>query len=286
MSAPAVNLASSPFASDGLFRSALEASPDCVKVLDLAGTIQFVNRNGVAIMGARSPAELLGRSWPGLWDEPQATTATDALNAAVRSEVQRFQAPGRVFSGEVRHFDNVLSPLRDDGGAARVADADAFARTTRGEQPSARRAIHAAIAHDLVVGPSEGHVFGRTHNDHAAETLLLHASARSTVVADQFSYSAFKVGEVREKSRIGRARVGSLLHDRDRRPGMSGTVRQWLGAILQSPGSEGAEQHRPDGEILSGQRIADDEPLPGRAQSFGGISPHVEQVRIANVSDH
>src|SRR5687767_10745456 len=108
MSAPAVNLASSPLASDGLFRSALEASPDCVKLLDLSGVVQFVNRNGVLIMGASSPAELLGRSWPALWDEPQRTTATEAVMAAGRGEVQRFAAPGRVFTGERRHFDNVL----------------------------------------------------------------------------------------------------------------------------------------------------------------------------------
>ena len=117
MSAPAVNLASSPLASDGLFRSALEACPDCVKILDLTGVVQFVNRNGVAIMGARNTAELLGRCWPALWDEPQRARATAALNAAAQGEVQRFAASGRVFTGDVRHFDNVLSPLRDDAGA-------------------------------------------------------------------------------------------------------------------------------------------------------------------------
>ena len=117
MSAPAANLASSPLASDGLLRSALEASPDCVKILDLAGTIQFVNRNGVQIMGAHTSAELLGRCWPDLWDTPQRPTARSAVNAAAQGDVQRFQAPGHVFTGELRHFDNVLSPLRNEVGA-------------------------------------------------------------------------------------------------------------------------------------------------------------------------
>lgn len=117
MSAPTTNLASSPLASDGLFRSALEASPDCVKILDLRGVVQFVNRNGVAIMGAYDAAELLGRSWPALWDEPQRAVATAAVKGAAQGAVERFAAPGRVFTGDVRHFDSVLSPLRDETGA-------------------------------------------------------------------------------------------------------------------------------------------------------------------------
>lgn len=110
------HLASSSLASAGLFRTALEASPDCVKVLDHDGIIQFINRNGVQIMGARSSAELLGRCWPDLWDPPQRPIARQALRAAARGEVERFQAAGHVFTGELRHFDNVLSPLWSDAG--------------------------------------------------------------------------------------------------------------------------------------------------------------------------
>src|SRR5688572_3350140 len=108
MTAPAVNLAATSFASDGLFRSALESSPDCVKILDLDGYIQFINRNGVILLGVPDPAALLGRSWIELWGEPERAVAAQALDAAARCEVSRFTAPTRTCSGELRHFDVVL----------------------------------------------------------------------------------------------------------------------------------------------------------------------------------
>jgi len=116
MTAPAVNLAATSFASDGLFRSALESSPDCVKIVDLDGDIQFINRNGVILLGAGDAAALLGRSWLGLWDDPERAVAAQALDAAAKSELQRFTAPTRTCSGELRHFDVILSPLRNDIG--------------------------------------------------------------------------------------------------------------------------------------------------------------------------
>jgi len=116
MTAPAVNLTATSFASDGLFRSALESSPDCVEILDLDGCLQFINRNGVILLGARDPAPLLGRSWLGLWAAPERAVVAQALDAAARGEFQRFTAPARTFSGELHHFDVVLSPLRNDIG--------------------------------------------------------------------------------------------------------------------------------------------------------------------------
>lgn len=116
MTAQAANLAATPFASDGLFRGALESSPDCMKILDLDGCVQFINRNGVVLLGARDPAAMLGRPWLELWEEPERTVAAQALDAAAGRQVQRFTAPTRTFAGEIRYFDVVLSPLRDDTG--------------------------------------------------------------------------------------------------------------------------------------------------------------------------
>jgi len=115
MTAPAANLAPTSFVSDGLFRSALESSPDCVKILDLDGRLQFINRNGADLLRVRDPAALLGRSWIGLWAEPERAVVSRALDAA-RRELQRFTAPARTCTGELRHFDVVLSPLRNDIG--------------------------------------------------------------------------------------------------------------------------------------------------------------------------
>jgi len=140
MTAPAANLAATSFASDGLFRSALESSPDCVEILDLDGCLQFINRNGVILLAARDPATLLGRSWLGLWAEPERAVVAQALDAAAKGELQRFTAPVRTFSGELRHFDVVLSPLRND-----IGDCTAILVTARDvtEREEARLAAEA-----------------------------------------------------------------------------------------------------------------------------------------------
>ncbi|WP_068878475.1 MULTISPECIES: PAS domain S-box protein [unclassified Phenylobacterium] len=117
MNALRSNFGSSRFASDGFFRTALESSPDCVKILDLDGRIQFVNRNGVAIMEADDSAGLLGREWLKLWDEPEQPMVAAALRRGAAGETQRITGPARTFRGNLRYFDNVIAALCDDDGA-------------------------------------------------------------------------------------------------------------------------------------------------------------------------
>lgn len=108
---------SSRFAGDGFFRSALESSPDCVKILDLAGHIQFVNRNGVALMEAVDAADLLGVEWLSLWGEAERPMVAAALERGVSGETHRVMGPAVTFKGALRYFDNVIAPLSDDSGA-------------------------------------------------------------------------------------------------------------------------------------------------------------------------
>ena len=117
MTAPRLKFKSTRFASDGIFRSAFESSPDCVKILDLEGVVQFINRNGAALLGAEDISALLGVQWVSLWDPVERPRVTAALAAAVAGEKQRFMGPARIFTGDFRYFDNVVSPLADDTGA-------------------------------------------------------------------------------------------------------------------------------------------------------------------------
>ncbi|TAJ68456.1 MAG: PAS domain S-box protein [Phenylobacterium sp.] len=117
MNAPRGGLGSSRFAGDGFFRSALESSPDCVKILDLSGRIQFVNRNGVVLMEAEDAASLLGVEWLSLWGEPERPMVAAALARGAEGETQRVMGPARTFRGALRYFDNAIAPLCDDAGA-------------------------------------------------------------------------------------------------------------------------------------------------------------------------
>jgi len=117
MNALGTHFGSNRFASDGFFRGALESSPDCVKILDLDGRIQFVNRNGVAIMEAQDAADLLGLEWINLWCEGERPIVAPVLARSVAGETQRVTGSARTFSGQIRYFDNVIAPLRDEAGA-------------------------------------------------------------------------------------------------------------------------------------------------------------------------
>src|ERR1700740_1163618 len=114
MSTPGDNSLSSRFAADGLVRSALESSPDSILILDLAGTVQFVNRTGARMLGAGDQAAHVGAPWLNLCTEPDQPVAQAALASAARGETQRFTAPAPSEPGEVLRLDNIVSPLCDD----------------------------------------------------------------------------------------------------------------------------------------------------------------------------
>lgn len=117
MNAPRFGFQSGGFAGDSLFRSALESSPDCVKILDIFGHIQFVNQNGVVLMDGEDAASLLGVDWLSLWGEAERPMIAVALARGAAGETQRVMGPARTFKGRLRDFDNVIAPLRDDTGA-------------------------------------------------------------------------------------------------------------------------------------------------------------------------
>lgn len=115
MTAPGGEFDTSWFAGGG-FYGALESSPDSILVLDLAGVVQFVNANGVALLSARGGA-LVGTSWLTLWAEPDRPAAQAAIATASDGEIQRFRAPVATRTGGLRRLDNIVSPLRDAAGA-------------------------------------------------------------------------------------------------------------------------------------------------------------------------
>jgi CheY-like chemotaxis protein len=53
--------------SEEFARSVLEASADCIMVVDPAGKLEYINPNGLRLLGASNLYELCGRSWSHLW---------------------------------------------------------------------------------------------------------------------------------------------------------------------------------------------------------------------------
>lgn len=94
-----------------------EVSLDCVKVLDLEGTIVRLNPGGVHVLELDSPTQLNGAVWRGLWPAAAQASVDDAVRAARAGQPAQFSAFCPTAKGSPRWWDVVVSPIRGPGGA-------------------------------------------------------------------------------------------------------------------------------------------------------------------------
>ncbi|PVM83366.1 PAS domain-containing sensor histidine kinase [Caulobacter endophyticus] len=92
----------------------LEASPDCVKILDLDGRIHAINGAGCELLDQPSAA-LEGRLWCEFLPPDVRAAATAAVAGASQGATLRLSTPCETPGGR-RHCDLTVSPLRDPAG--------------------------------------------------------------------------------------------------------------------------------------------------------------------------
>jgi PAS domain S-box-containing protein len=100
-----------------LLATVLDQTHDCVKLLDLDGIIQYVNRQGALAMELSSPSELIGQSYLARWPEEVRPVLEDALAAARDGELGRFTASRPQPNGLPSWWDVTVSPVRASSGA-------------------------------------------------------------------------------------------------------------------------------------------------------------------------
>ncbi|MCY7369525.1 MAG: PAS domain S-box protein, partial [Polaromonas sp.] len=109
--------------SEAFSRTVLENSPDCAKVLDREGRLQYMNSNGQCLMEIDDFARLIGQPWWSLLPEPYAGLAIEALEKAKRGETARFQAFAPTAKGTLKCWDVIVAPIsagQGDGAAERL----------------------------------------------------------------------------------------------------------------------------------------------------------------------
>ena len=133
-------------ASDRLSRGIIDASPDCMSVLDLEGRRLFANRAVMDTYGIDDHADLVGETWGLRFDEPGRSLAAKALAAAQAGE----QARILVQHGEAgRWWDIMVVPVSDeDGKAVRII---VLSRDVTDQKLAEDRASWAAT-HDALTG--------------------------------------------------------------------------------------------------------------------------------------
>jgi PAS domain S-box-containing protein len=99
-----------------LSRVLLDASPDCVKLLDLTGHLEFMSAPGLRLLGVDDFASVRGRDWAAMRPDEAVSVARGAIAAARAGEIGRFQERWTVPAGASSWWDVNISPIRDDEG--------------------------------------------------------------------------------------------------------------------------------------------------------------------------
>lgn len=112
---------SAPSAVSGLssiaLAAVLEQSVDCVKLVTLAGTIQWMNLNGLCGMDIDHFEQIEGRPWDELWPEEARQMILGSYPQAALGQTIRFNAFCPTLKGIPKWWDVAVSPVTDQTGS-------------------------------------------------------------------------------------------------------------------------------------------------------------------------
>ena len=188
-------------AEAGFAISVLDASPDCIKLLDLDGALQFMNGNGLCAMEIDDFASVSRQPWPTLWPAEAEVQLRHAMDEARAGRITRFEAFCPTAKGARRWWHVTVSPVRD--GTGRVAWIMAVSRDVT-DTVQVRLQLEEQIARQQVL---MGEIDHRVKNSFAAVIGLLRMQARLHAdgpVGSQLSGAANRIATL--------ARVHDQLH--------------------------------------------------------------------------
>lgn len=99
-----------------LIESLIESSSDCVKMLDLDGSVLAMNAHGCELLEIDDFEEVKGIHWPSLWAGQERELAEAALSAARRSEEGSFTGFQVTTKGTPKWWEVRLIPVKSDSG--------------------------------------------------------------------------------------------------------------------------------------------------------------------------
>jgi diguanylate cyclase (GGDEF)-like protein/PAS domain S-box-containing protein len=102
--------------SEAVNRGIVEASTDCIKLLDLAGHILFMNEAGARALEVADASSFIGKQLVSLWPSESQPHIRKAIAAARRGRVGRYSGPCPTALGTTKWWDIVVSPVLGDDG--------------------------------------------------------------------------------------------------------------------------------------------------------------------------
>lgn len=103
-------------ASDAFSRTVLESSPDCMKVLDCDGRLQYMNANGMCLMEVDDFCVIEDKPWWELWPPESQDLVKASVQKAFEGTGVQFQAFCPTANGTPKWWDVRVSPLRNAKG--------------------------------------------------------------------------------------------------------------------------------------------------------------------------
>lgn len=94
----------------------LDASADCIKLINPDGTLRLMNRAGCAALGLPLDEQEFGMPWLDLLPTQVHGQARRALRAARQGKQVRFDGMSMVGGRRPQHWDNLLTPILDEAG--------------------------------------------------------------------------------------------------------------------------------------------------------------------------
>ena len=111
-----MHIAPSSALMPGVARSMLDTSPDCIKLVDLDGTLLYMNANGQCAMEVDDFDVIAGAKWFDLWPDENRTTISQSVLDAAEGRSTRFEAFCPTAKGAPRWWDVSVAPVLDTNG--------------------------------------------------------------------------------------------------------------------------------------------------------------------------
>ena len=102
-------------------RNLIENSPDCVKILDEEGHLDFVNSNGLCLLEIDDFATVKNKYWWEIWGKENQKIVKEAVEKAKRGEKVQFQAFQETAKGTPKWWDVIVLPLQATNDSKKVS---------------------------------------------------------------------------------------------------------------------------------------------------------------------
>ena len=102
--------------SESFSRRILEANPDCIKILDLGGNVEFINSNGCALLEIDDFQAHVGVPWASIWPANDRKMIEKTIAAAGMGVESRFEAECPTRKGTLKWWDVIVTPVLDAQG--------------------------------------------------------------------------------------------------------------------------------------------------------------------------